>query len=62
MHLFPMLIFFNMVSSQSDETGILDILEIEFFAKKKKKIFLWIYTLVMVTVTFLRKDKKIKVI
>ena len=55
-----------MVSSQSDETGILDILEIEFFEKKNnfffKKIFLWIYTLVMVTVTFLRKDEKIKVI
>ena len=35
MHLFPMLIFFNMISSQSDETGILDVLEIEFFEKKK---------------------------
>ena len=39
MHLFPMLIFFNMVSSQSDETGILDILEIEFFEKKKTLFF-----------------------
>ena len=61
-----MLIFLNMMNSQSDKTGILDVLEITFLQPKHGgqpltdflNIFLWILPFVGgITTTFLRKAK-----
>ena len=66
-----MLIFLNMMNSQSDKTGILDVLEITFLQPKYGgqpltdflNIFLWILPFVGgITTTFLRKGKKAKFI
>ena len=64
------LIILNMINSQSDETDILDVLEIKLFAAQlwwarffKKKMFLWILHFGGgITVNFLRKENKVKVI
>ena len=65
-----MLIFLNM-NSQSNETGIFDVLEIKISAAQPwwavgqrifSKFFLWIlYFHGCISVTFLRKQKNVKV-
>ena len=57
-----MLIFMKMVYSQSDETSISDVVEILKPFKEKKKFFLWILHFGGdFTVTFLRKQQKLKI-
>ena len=52
----------KMVYSQSDETSISDVVEILKPFKEKKKFFLWILHFGGdFTVTFLRKQQKLKI-